>query len=72
MWVTSPMIPKCLEIFKHNKFTYRTVVFVWVKLDENGNPQRGKGNYTQPCCEFLLLATKGDPSKYAKTEIKES
>ena len=38
---------------------YKTILFVWVKLDADNNIQSGKGHYTDPCCEYLVLATKG-------------
>ena len=40
-------------------FKYRTILFVWLKINNDGTPQMGKGNYNNPCCEFLILGIKG-------------
>ena len=41
-------------------YMFKTVLFVWVKLDENSLPQKGKGHYTDPCCEFMIFGTRGN------------
>lgn len=43
---------------KSYDFTYRTIAFTWIKTDKVGHPILGKGNYTAPCVEFVLLGTR--------------
>ncbi len=53
MWSTNPHLAQALELGKHWGFEYRTIAFVWDKM--NHNP----GQYTMSNCEVCLLFKKG-------------
>ncbi len=53
MWTTNPHLEQALELGKTWGFDYKTVAFVWDKM--NHNP----GQYTLSNCELCLLFKKG-------------
>jgi len=53
MWTTNPHLAQAIELGKAWGFEYRTVAFVWDKL--NHNP----GKYTLSNCELCLLFKRG-------------
>ena len=53
MWTTNPHLEQALELGRAWGFEYRTVAFVWDKM--NHNP----GQYTLSNCELCLLFKKG-------------
>ena len=53
MWVTSPHLDQSIELGKAWGFDYRTVAFVWDKM--NHNP----GQYTLSNCELCLVFKRG-------------
>jgi len=53
MWVTNPHLAQGLDLGKAWGFEYRTVAFVWDKM--NHNP----GQYTLSYCELCLLFKRG-------------
>ena len=53
MWTTNPHLEQALDLGKAWGFEYRTVAFVWDKM--NHNP----GQYTLSNCELCLLFKKG-------------
>lgn len=53
MWTTNPHLPQAIELGKAWGFEYRTVAFVWDKM--NHNP----GKYTLSNCELCLLFKHG-------------
>lgn len=62
LWVTFPLIDKCLEVFKAWGFTYKTIGFNWIKLNKNNNKVWfGIGYYTKSNSEVCLLGIKGKP-----------
>lgn len=67
MWVTSPMLPDCLEIMKAWGFKFKTVAFVWEKLNtRSGTPVSLMGRFTMGSCEYVLVGTKGHPQRVSK------
>ena len=38
MWTTSPMVYKAIDLIKNYGFYYKTILSIWVKLDEKGQP----------------------------------
>ncbi len=64
LWVTFPLLPRCLEIFKVWGFEYKTLGFSWIKTNiGDGKPYFGIGYYTKSNCEVCLMGIKGKPSK---------
>jgi N6-adenosine-specific RNA methylase IME4 len=60
MWTTGPKIMEAGELIEHWGFDYKTVFNVWLKTTKNDLVVCGLGFYTRSCCEFLLLATRGN------------
>jgi len=66
MWVTNPHLEQGLELGKAWGFQYRTVAFVWDKM--NHNP----GQYTMSYCELCLVFKKGKiPTPRGARNIKQ-
>lgn len=66
MWVTSPHLKQGIELGTSWGFDYKTVGFVWDKM--NHNP----GQYTLSYCELCLIFKKGKiPKPRGKRNIKQ-
>lgn len=79
MWVTFPQLNKFEELLAAWGFTYKTVAFVWIKLNKKvpiGSLQIieieellkkicfwGMGRWTRANAEICVLATKGNPKR---------
>lgn len=68
LWATLPMLPEALEVMKAWGFEYKTVGFVWVKLNKNWKQWIhdinrifffGMGYWTRANVEVCLLGTRG-------------
>ncbi|MGI8669411.1 MAG: MT-A70 family methyltransferase [Aridibacter sp.] len=53
MWTSNPHLPQALELGKAWGFKYRTVAFVWDKMQHN------PGQYTLSYCELCLIFKRG-------------
>ncbi len=72
MWVTDPLLPKQIEIMEKWGFTYRTVGFVWVKMNKKSlTPFIGLGYYTRSNPEYLLIGVKGSVGRPKDKSISE-
>ena len=68
LWTTSPMLPDALEVMKAWGFKFKSVAFVWVKMNTKSNtPVALMGRYTLGSCEYVLVGTKGTPKRVNKT-----
>jgi N6-adenosine-specific RNA methylase IME4 len=66
MWVTNPHLQQGIELGRAWGFEYRTVAFVWDKM--NHNP----GQYTMSYCELCLVFKRGKiPSPRGARNIKQ-
>lgn len=66
MWVTNPHLEQGIQLAKSWGFDYRTVAFVWDKM--NHNP----GQYTMSYCELCLVFKKGKiPTPRGARNIKQ-
>jgi N6-adenosine-specific RNA methylase IME4 len=66
MWVTNPHLEQGIELAKAWGFDYRTVAFVWDKM--NHNP----GQYTMSYCELCLVFKRGRiPTPRGARNIKQ-
>ena len=64
LWTTFPMIQEGLEVIKSWGFTYKSIGFLWVKLNKNNmGAFYGLGRWTRGNTEPCLLATKGKPKR---------
>jgi N6-adenosine-specific RNA methylase IME4 len=74
IWGTWPKLLETISVIQAWGFNYRTVGFVWVKLNKKQdlsqtsflpsasfNDFLGMGNYTRSNSEFCLIGTKGKP-----------
>lgn len=59
LWACMPLLPEALRVVRAWGFTYKTVAFTWVKLNQDGAPSTGMGYYTRANAELCLLATRG-------------
>lgn len=67
IWTTDYHLQKCIEVISAWGFTYKTVGFVWQKLNKSGSPVCFTGAYTlKSGCELCLLATKGNTKGWVK------
>jgi len=60
IWTTDYHLSRCCDIIKAWGFDYKTIGFVWQKLNKNNVPVSFMGAYTlKSGVELCLLATKG-------------
>ena len=64
LWATFPCLPEVMEVIKAWGFKYKTVAFVWIKLNKKNNSLFwGLGHWTRANAEICLLATRGKPKR---------
>jgi N6-adenosine-specific RNA methylase IME4 len=59
-WVYGPRLPDTLKVLEGWGFTFKSELFVWVKITKSGRPHMGKGLTTRKFCETAWLATRGE------------
>lgn len=70
MWATCPLLPDALQVITAWGFTYKTVAFTWIKLNqESMTPRFGTGYYSKSNAELCLLATRGKILKPATNTV---
>jgi N6-adenosine-specific RNA methylase IME4 len=64
LWATCPMLGEAFRLIRAWGFKYKTVGFVWVKLNKK-TPSLfwGLGYWTRANAEICLIATKGKPKR---------
>ncbi len=73
LWTTDPWLEKAFEVVRAWGFTYKTVGFLWVKLNPRAPRSgwreedffKGLGFWTRANAELCLLATRGRPRRRA-------
>lgn len=64
IWATFPMLPEALETIRAWGFRYKTLGFLWVKLNRLRDTLFwGLGNWTRSNPEVCLLAVRGKPNR---------
>ena len=64
LWAMFPQLPAALRLIKAWGFSYKTVAFVWLKLNKKVRSWfYGMGFWTRGNAEICLLATKGKPKR---------
>jgi len=64
MWATFPRLEDAFRVIAAWGFTYKTVAFVWLKLNKKSPGFfTGMGNWTRSNAEICLLATRGQPKR---------
>lgn len=67
IWVTWPMIAEGLEVIKAWGFKYKTLGFVWIKLNKIAKTLFwGMGNWTRSNTKICLIGIKGKPKRINK------
>ena len=67
LWATFPMLREALEVMDAWGFSYKSIGFLWVKLNRNSmGAFYGLGRWTRGNTEPCLLAVKGKPKRIAK------
>ena len=67
LWVTFPMLREAWGVMDAWGFTFKTVAFVWIKLNRKADSLfTGMGYWTRANAEICLLATRGSPKRQAK------
>lgn len=69
MWACWPLLPDALQVISAWGFEYKTIAWVWAKLNKNSMGLfTGLGYYTRANTEPCLLATRG---KIARPEARD-
>ena len=64
LWVPNALLPDGLAVMKAWGFEYKSVAFVWLKLNKSGKGWfYGLGFWTRGNAKICLLATKGHPKR---------
>lgn len=64
MWTTVPLLKDCFSVMNAWGFEYKTVAFVWIKLNRKSDSLFwGMGHWTRANAELCMLATKGHPKR---------
>lgn len=72
MWATDPLLPKQIDVMEHWGFKYKTVGFVWVKLNtKRPTPFIGLGYYTRSNPEYCLIGVKGSVGRPINKMVSE-
>ena len=63
-----PQLPEALRLIKAWGFSFKTVAFVWLKLNRKSPTWfYGLGYWTRGNAEICLLAKRGHPKRYSKS-----
>ncbi len=72
MWATGPKLPVALMVMERWGFTYRTLAFVWLKLNPKaGTHFVGMGFYTRANAEVVLVGTRGRGVKRLDAGVRQ-
>ena len=71
MWVVDYYLKDAIDIMEKWGFKYKTIAFVWLKLNKNKKPVWNVGPYVGKSCEVCLLGTKGAVTKYIVERKKQ-
>lgn len=67
LWATFPMLREALRVIDAWGFKFKTVAFVWLKLNKKaGTWFTGLGYWTRSNAEICLLSTRGHPQRQDK------
>jgi len=64
LWVTDGTLLEGLRVLEKWGFTYKTIVFIWVKKYLSGSFCYNAAPWTLKSCEICLLGTKGNMKQY--------
>lgn len=67
MWTTDAHLPDALQVMRAWGFKYKTIAFIWQKLEKSGKQVCFMGQWTMKNCELVLFGTQGKMTKYLKS-----
>lgn len=72
LWTTSPCLPDAFAVLNAWGFKYKTILFVWVKLNPSaGTIVCGPGSYTRSACEYVLLGMRGHIKRISTKSVSQ-
>jgi N6-adenosine-specific RNA methylase IME4 len=71
LWTTCPMLIKSIKVLNSWEFSYRTIIFSWIKINQDRSIRQGIGNYTMSNIEICLLGKKGNGIKRIRKNIPQ-
>lgn len=72
LWAVMPKLQEALDVMKSWNFTFKTVPFVWQKLNPLGKGiYSGLGSYTCGNAEIVMLGRKGKTLERKRKDIKQ-
>jgi len=66
LWVTAPMLDVGIECIKRWGWTYKTILFCWIKKTKYGKDRYNLGYWSLGNIELVLLGTRGSPKRQKK------
>ena len=75
LWAMDPLLPEGISLMEGWGFRYKTVAFMWAKLNKSAPPMllirddffTGLGYWTRANSEMCLLGTRGKPKRVSKS-----
>jgi N6-adenosine-specific RNA methylase IME4 len=67
IWSYDPRLPQVFDVIERWGFTFKSVLFTWVKITQAGAPATGTGYTTRKSTEQLLYAPVAAASKLSTT-----
>jgi len=72
MWATFPCLKEAFVLANAWGFIYKTVAFVWIKVNRNNNTFfTGLGYYTRANAEIVMLFIKGRPLQRVSKNVEQ-
>lgn len=72
MWATDPLLPQQIHVMEQWGFCYRTMGFVWIKMNtKRPTPFIGLGYYTRSNPEYVLIGVKGSVGRPKNKIVSE-
>lgn len=73
LWATDPKLPQAIELMKNWNFTYKGVVYVWVKQNRKTKTIfKGMGRYSRKNAEFVLLGARKNAVRKIPPQVHDS
>jgi hypothetical protein len=72
IWSYDPRLPQVFDVIERWGFTFKSVLFTWVKITQAGAPATGTGYTTRKSTEQLLYATRGRGLKVVDHSVNQT
>lgn len=66
MWTVSSHLDQAIDLMRAWHFTFRSIGFIWVKVDKAGKPRMSLGRWTRQEAEICILGARGRPPRRPK------